>query len=282
VTLLLVDIGNTRIKWARLADGRMGEQQAAGHAGWKADEYARHLFSRLQSPGDRVVVSSVAGEKADRLLIDAARRAKAPAPEFVTSQRQAAGVMTTYNDPWRLGVDRFVGVIGAYHLASGRPACVVNVGTAITIDLVDVAGVHRGGVIIPGPALMVDSLLSETSGIRQRAQGGPDGKAGFFARTTRAAITGGSRYAAAAIIDRALEEAYETLKEVPLALLTGGGSAEVKPLVRNPCVRVADLVLHGLAVWANRIPPPQPPGGGTKPVRTRVARHTPTSRGAAS
>src|ERR1700743_3283109 len=99
----------------------MSDQQAAAHAGWKAGDYARDLLSHLQSPGDRVVVSSVAGEKNDRLLIDAARRAKPPAPEFVTSQRTAAGVTTTYNDPWRLGVDRFVGVIGAHHLASGRP-----------------------------------------------------------------------------------------------------------------------------------------------------------------
>jgi type III pantothenate kinase len=128
----------------------------------------------------------------------------------------------------------------------------VNVGTALTIDLVDQGGTHRGGVIIPGPALMVDTLLQQTNGIRRRARGGPEDATGFFAKTTRAAINLGSRYAAAAIIDRALEEAFEELKTVPLALLTGGGSAAVKPLVRNSCVVVSDLVLHGLAVWASR------------------------------
>jgi type III pantothenate kinase len=266
MTLLLIDIGNTRVKWARLSDGRMGKQHAAANAGWIAEDYARRVVGRgwarashgragpVPQTDDRIVVSSVAGPKVGRLLAAAARQNSAPEPEFVTSQRSAAGVTTAYLDPWRLGVDRFVGAIGAHHLAAGKPVCVVNVGTAITIDLVDASGGHRGGVIVPGPALMVDSLLRQTSGIRRRATGGPGGVPGFFARTTRAAITQGSRYAAAAIVDRSVEEAGGELKSVPLVLLTGGGSAAVRSLVRSPCVVVTDLVLHGLAVWASHMP----------------------------
>jgi type III pantothenate kinase len=131
----------------------------------------------------------------------------------------------------------------------------VNVGTAITIDLIDESGRHRGGAIVPGPALMVASLLTQTSGIRRRAQGGPSGVTSLFARTTRTALAQGARYAAAAIIDRAIEEAHQELETRPLLLLTGGGSAAVKPLIRSPCVRVPDLVLHGLAVWASQVAP---------------------------
>jgi type III pantothenate kinase len=280
VTLLLVDVGNTRVKWARLVDGRMGKQQAAANAGWDAQDYARRVIGRgwdrapnaaageeatrdaeggpIPLTGDRIVVSSVAGSEAVKLLVAAARRAEAPKPEFVASQRSAAGVTTAYLDPWRLGVDRFVAAIGAHHLAAGKPVCVVNVGTAITIDLVDASGEHRGGAIVPGPALMVDSLLRQTNGIRRRATGGPSGTTGIFARTTRAAVTQGARYAAAAVIDRALEEARQELKTAPLALLTGGGSAAVKPLIRSACVRVPDLVLHGLAVWASHAAPQIP------------------------
>ena len=83
------------------------------------------------------MVASVAGERVNRSVALAARRARAPAPEFVTSQRRGGGVTIGYLEPWRLGVDRFVAAIGAHHLAKGRAVVVVGVGTAMTIDLVD-------------------------------------------------------------------------------------------------------------------------------------------------
>ena len=223
---------------------------------------------------DRIIISSVAGDKVNRALIAAARKAGAPTPEFVTSERSAAGVTTDYIDPWRLGVDRFVAAIGAFHLGSGHPVCVVNVGTAMTIDLVDGAGRHRGGAIVPGPALMVSSLLANTNGIRVRAKGGPDGATGMFAKTTRNAIGEGARYAAAGAVDRAIEESRLLVGNRPLVLLTGGGSADIKPLIRSTCVSLPDLVLHGLAVWAHKTParpsPTQSSHKGTQTSRRRT------------
>jgi type III pantothenate kinase len=255
--LLLVDIGNTRVKWARLVAGQMGKQHAAANAGWDASDYSRRVIGRGWSGSEgRIVVSSVAGQEVNGLLTTAAREAGAPEPEFVASERSAAGITTEYLEPWRLGVDRFVGAIGAHHLASGQPVCVVNVGTAITIDLVDGTGRHHGGAIVPGPALMVSSLLTQTSGIRRRATGGSAGVNGMFARSTRNAIGEGARYASAAVIDRAIEESRIRLGSRPLVLLTGGGSADIKPLIRSTSVRLPDLVLHGLAVWARQTPAP--------------------------
>lgn len=259
--LLLIDIGNTRIKWARLADGRMGRLHAAAHGSWTLQQYADRVVGRGWVRGKagfegRIIVSSVAGERANQRLRSAARIAGAPEPEFVASVRSAAGIRTEYLEPWRLGVDRFVGAIGAHHLASGQPVCVVSVGTAMTLDLVTGSGIHLGGAIIPGPALMVDSLLANTDGIRRRATSGRSGKVSLFAGTTRTAIGQGALYAAAALIDRAVEEARARLGACPLVLLTGGGSAAIKPLVRNTAVNLPDLVLHGLAVWAQQMPAP--------------------------
>ena len=264
---LLVDIGNTRVKWARLVDGRMGKQHAAANTGWKSEQYARRVIGRTWPRGrgeDRIVVSSVAADQINRWLIAAARQSGAPTPEFVTSQRSAAGVTTEYLDPWRLGVDRFVGAIGAHHLSSGQPVCVANVGTAMTLDLIDGMGKHRGGAIVPGPALMVNSLLTKTNGIRRRATGGPNGVTSLFAKTTRTAIGQGALYAAAAVIDRAIEEARLQLGSRPLVLLTGGGAAAIRPLIRNTAVSLPDLVLHGLAVWAQQSRPLT--GNGSRPA----------------
>jgi type III pantothenate kinase len=251
VSVLLIDIGNTRIKWARFDGQRLGRQRAAVHSGWGGEDYARRVIgsgSRL----DRILVASVAGARVDRSLVLAARRARAPAPEFVVSQRRAAGVPSGYLEPWRWGVDRFVAAIGAYHLAKERAVCVVGVGTAMTIDLVDAAGRHRGGAIIPAPTLMVETLLKNTDGIRRRAQGGAGGGNSLFGRSTRAALVQGSRYAAAALIDRAVGEARALVRgRSPLVVLTGGGSPSVQPLVQSVCVSVPDLVLRGLAALSS-------------------------------
>jgi type III pantothenate kinase len=232
----------------------MSKSHAAVKGEWAVEDYARRIIGRGQGVG-RIIVSNVGEAAASRMLLAAARLAGAPKPEFAVSRRSAGGVTTTYLEPWRLGVDRFIAAIGAYHLTGGKAVCVVNVGTAITIDLVDMNGRHRGGAIVPGPALMVDSLLTRTSGIRRRAQGGASATNGLFAQATRHAIAQGSRYAAAAVIDRAIEEARGELGRRPAVLLTGGGFSAVKPLLRHSIIHVPDLVLAGLAVWAGHVPP---------------------------
>lgn len=257
MTLLLIDVGNTRIKWARLVGGRITRSHAAAHGGWSREQYARRLIGR--SAPNRILVCSVAGGTVARRLIAAAKHAGAPAPEFMRSARRGGGVTTSYLEPWRLGVNRFAGVIGAHFYSGGRPCCVINVGTAITIDLVDAKGRHRGGAIVPGPDLMVQSLLSGTKGIRRRAKGGATGVHSLFARTTRVAIRQGAVYAAAAVIERSIEESARVLGSRPLVVVTGGGFVAVRALVREGGVFVAGLVLLGLAVW-----------GGQPPLRQRL------------
>lgn len=248
---LLVDIGNTRIKWAKLVGGSVGRQHAAEHAGWKRQDFASEIFGNAKRANEirRIFVVSVAGTRVDRLFSSAARQRTRITPEYFVSARRAGGVTTQYAEPWRLGADRLAGAIGAHRLARRRAVCVIGVGTALTLDLVDARGRHRGGAIVPAPALMKDSLLTKTSGIRRRAQG--EASAGsFFARSTRAAIEQGSRYAAVAIIDRAVDEARNILGRKPLVLLTGGGAPYLRSLIRSRHAFVPDLVLQGLAVLA--------------------------------
>jgi type III pantothenate kinase len=250
LSVLLVDIGNSRIKWGRLADGRIGAQRAATHAGWLARDFERVVFARARNV-DRIVVASVAGARVDRAFASAARRVTGRTPTFVASARRAGAVTTRYTEPWRLGVDRFVATVGAFAMSRGKAACVFDVGTAMTIDLVDARGVHRGGAIVPGPALMVTSLLRDTSGIARRARGVRPGRT-LFAKNTRAAVEQGARFAAAAIIDRAVAEAHRLIGSKPTVFLTGGAAASVRPLVKCANRHVPELVLRGLAILAGR------------------------------
>jgi len=250
MSVLLVDAGNTRIKWAYLDGGRLSRSRAVALNDVRLNALGRRLFAPARRV-KRVVAVSVAGPRVRRALTQAARSAQVPI-RFIRTPSRAVGVTVGYTDPWRLGADRFVGLAGARSLFPRVPVCVAGIGTALTVDLLGATGRHFGGAIIPGPKLMVATLLSETHGIRRRAQGGGRRSAGPFGRSTRAAIEEGARYACAAAIDRAVEEGVALTRRRPLAVLTGGGAPEVVTLLKSPCVVVPDLVLKGLAVLAAR------------------------------
>jgi type III pantothenate kinase len=249
VSALLIDIGNSRIKWASLEGERLGKAQAADYSGWRARDFARRVIGSRPDV-ERILVSNVAAEDVGGALAAGARLAGAPVPERVTTQRRACGVTIGYVDPWRLGVDRQLAMIAAHRRFSKRPVCAVAVGTAMTIDLVGPDGRHWGGAIIPAPALMVESLLDGTSGIRRRAHGGVGGRGpSLFGRSTRAAVEQGARYAAAAAVDRAVSEARGVVGRTPQLVMTGGGARSLRPLIHTASLLVPDLVLEGLAAW---------------------------------
>ena len=248
MSVLLVDIGNTRVKWALLRGARFTPGRPVAHGG-RGDALAA-LLKRIPRDVERVLAVSVAGAPLGQALSRAARARKLRV-EFVKSARRAGAVSNGYKDVWRLGADRWVGAIGAHALAPGRDVLFAMAGTALTIDLVTAAGRHRGGAIIPGPATMVASLLSGTNGIRRRSRGLRASSRKLFAADTASALSAGSQFAAAAFIDRAVNEATGTLGSRPLLLLSGGGAAGLRRHLRVRAREVPDLVLRGLAVLAS-------------------------------
>ncbi|MFO1400670.1 MAG: type III pantothenate kinase [Steroidobacteraceae bacterium] len=247
---LLLDAGNSRLKWAVARGGRLRARGAlpyAPRAGFEAG--LRRLVRRASGCG-RVLVASVAGAAVERDLRRALRRAGLPPAEFVRVGRRAAGVVNAYEEPWRLGGDRWVALIGAQARHPGRALCVASVGTALTLDLLGADGRHRGGAIAPGPELMVRALLDRTAGIRRRARGGAGAGRSLYTRATRAAIEAGARHACAALIERAVDEGGRRLRRRPLLLLAGGGAARLAPLLRGPRRRDDELVMRGLLVLA--------------------------------
>jgi type III pantothenate kinase len=252
LSTLLVDIGNTRVKWALLRGGTPSRVQALAHEG-DADAAATPV-RRSPRGVDRIIAVNVAGAGFERALSRAARERFGITPEFFRSTRTRGGVVNGYREVWRLGADRWMGVIGAHRLvgggARGRDALVVIVGTALTVDLVTRAGRHRGGAIVPGPATMVASLLAGTNGIRRRARGIRPSARRLFAADTASALAGGARFAATAFIDRAVAEATRLLGAPPALILSGGGAPELRPLLAHRARIVPDLVLRGLAACA--------------------------------
>ena len=255
--ILLVDIGNTRVKWARLNGAAPGPQSAAVHAGWSVDDFIDTVLNTGGRPR-RVLIGNVAGGQIADVARAAVVRACGIEPEIIRTAAAAAGVRNAYADPTKLGVDRWLALIAARALEPGA-ACVVDVGTAMTIDGLDARGQHLGGVIVPGPELMVSSLLRNTSDLAAFSREGST-SAALFADNTLGAIRQGVVHALAALIARAAETMRQTLGVGPALLLTGGDADRLQAAIGVPYRSVPDLVLHGLAVLA-RVSPGDGPGG---------------------
>ncbi len=245
--ILLVDIGNTRIKWAVQSPLGLSLQQAAPHAGWSVGDVHQRIGAQISRP-ERIVVSNVAGPRLAALLTEAANDAWGIQPTFVHSTASACGVHNAYKEPDKLGVDRWLGSIAAHQMESG-PVCVVSIGTAMTIDAIDASGQHLGGLIVPGPDLMNRCLLIATSDIAARS-GEPQASGYTFAADTASAVRQGTRHALAALIDRSVEWLRLEACQQPTVILTGGASEQIEPFLGFAHKSIPDLVLRGLAIVA--------------------------------
>ena len=248
MTALLVDVGNSRIKWARVVRGRRSRQRSEPLRGSGASVF-RALLTSLP-PGTPVFAVNVAGRGVERALNAAARAARLPPPRYLRSGASAGGVINGYDDAWRLGADRWAALIGAWHTTGARRAlCVVDIGTAMTLDFVDGTGRHRGGYIVPGPSLAMSSLLRGTSGILRRSRGAAASRrSGSWPRSTLPAIEVGSREACAAMILRSHAIARRVLGAAPRLVLTGGGAPGILALMPKSTLHLPDLVLQGVQV----------------------------------
>lgn len=246
--ILLIDIGNTRLKWAELRAGQLSPQAALPHVAADRTALLEEMLRSAHTP-DRVLISNVGGHEIGDACSSAIRSRWGIDPEIVVATSQAAGVTNAYREPEKLGADRWLAVIAAHSRQQGS-TCIVSVGTAMTIDGVDAAGRHLGGVIVPGPQLMVSSLLRSTSEIADRMSD-PDTTRSVFANHTKAAVVQGCAHALSGLVDRALAEMQRSLGTQPKVLLTGGASDVIAPLI-GAHELVPDLVLRGLAVLADQ------------------------------
>jgi type III pantothenate kinase len=288
-TLLLLDVGNSRLKWAMRAPltrraGVKGQAEPFQKRGVIPADALRRSSAALNrvvhSVGSdaRIYVCNVAGRPIVRQLRSLATAAGLRPPRFVRSSASSAGVRNGYAEAWRLGVDRWVALIGAHHEYPGRDLCIVGMGSAMTVDVITREGRHRGGCIVPGPQMMLQALLQNTAGIRRRAAvRGADAlhrllaetpvtqQLSLFAHDTRSGLLAGCRYACARLIDDAVREARKRFGHRLNLIVTGGGAALITSLLRESYQRDEDLVLRGLAVLATA-----PKTAGRKPRRGRT------------
>lgn len=235
--MLLIDAGNTRIKWAVVARRQWLAQGALLHG-----EVAQLQQVARQHPNlQYVLCANVAGDAlAER--ISAALRHVAPAPVWLQSSAECCGVFNHYDAPTQLGADRWAALIGARACHAGS-CLVVTAGTATTVDVLDAAGHFLGGLILPGERLMRESLAGNTAQLSLH-----DGAFSLRPRNTADAMASGCLLAQVG----AIEHMFHSLPDADsaLCLLNGGGAPALAKNLGIPCRPVENLVLHGLSVIA--------------------------------
>lgn len=242
MTALLLDLGNSRCKLAITSADGLRAVVAIDYGDRVAlnDYLGRHA-----RPGMAALASQVVADRKAVPFLDGVESATGRHVRAVRATDSLPGVRNGYRKPDQLGVDRLLAMVAARAHREG-PLCVVDLGTAVTIDMIDAAGTHLGGLILPGEQLARDSLLNNTdiphdSEIQQEVSLGRD---------TATAIALGARYAAASVIASIVEHYQRRLHDEVYVIVGGGGSDAVFPLLPAGAERLPELVLHGLALVA--------------------------------
>ena len=242
---LLIDIGNTNLRWAQHDAAGLGPMQGLRH-GQAVPLDLLAAWEALQRP-DRVLIGNVGGEPVGLAVARVVRAYWGLSAEFAAPRREHLGVKVAYAKPTRLGVDRWLALLAAREHAADA-ALIVDVGTAATFDALLADGRHLGGLILPGLTMMRDSLLAGT----QIPGDEPEPTTEPWAADTGAAVAAGSLHALAALAERLYDRLEGRATDVeraplPALLITGGDGARIGPLISRPQELVPDLVLRGLA-----------------------------------
>lgn len=231
--MIAIDAGNTRIKWgvhnglAWIAQGALPTGEAVSLA---------KVSSRW--PTARIVACNVAGEAVETAITTALATRFAPLL-WLRSSAGICGVRNGYEQPERLGADRWAALIGAHGQLS--TAClVVCAGTATTVDWLDASGTFRGGLILPGVDLMRASLARNTAQLPLA-----DGHFRCEPRNTMDAIVSGCLHAQIGAIERMF--AKLAAEPAAVCLVTGGAAQSIVPLLNIPFQLTENLILDGLA-----------------------------------
>ena len=234
--LLLVDRGNSGLKWLFLA-----AQEAPRRGRDMAELPAIAATEEGVTPA---LIASVADEQANGDLV-AELTARGFAPWLATSPAALGALRNSYEQPERMGVDRWLAMVAARHRHAGR-LCVVDAGSALTIDFVDSEGRHEGGFIIPGAALMRRALFQDTDRVRFDASVDAELAPGC---STAEAVNNGLLLAQAGAVRLALATA-EAGGDTPRVFFCGGGAASLERAMDCTVARVPDLVFEGLVLQA--------------------------------
>lgn len=244
---LLVDIGNSRVKWTTMDNNGLEESHSfdRNKSGIKA---SLNKEWKTLSDIESIYVANVAGEKIATQLTEWTEKQWKLTPKFIQAEKKHFGVINAYDEPEKLGVDRWLSLISARQHAR-LAQCIIDCGTAITIDIVTKTGQHQGGMIIPGVSIMKSSLINNTDALTTDTD---QQEFKTLATNTYSAIHTGTLYTVTATIERIINDLKESFNNRIRFIITGGDAQTLLPLLSDDVHYYPDIVLKGLAFYARQ------------------------------
>ncbi len=251
MSFLAIDIGNTRLKWALYTAPHPGAVLLDQGASFleTIDELAERDWKRLREPAS--MLGCVVAGDAVRRRVEEQMELWDIDPHWVVPSKHEAGLTNGYDFPSRLGADRWVALAGARSrvLAAGapRPALVVMVGTAVTVDALDAEGHFLGGLILPGFGLMLRALEQGTAGLKV-----PTGEVVDFPTNSSDALMSGGANAISGAIERQARRLQQRTGQAPMLLMSGGAATKLAPITDLPFETEDALIFEGLLLIQSR------------------------------
>ncbi len=242
---LLIDIGNSRIKWAYSNAGKLSRHGGA-ERGSELPKQAQSSWLKSTKP-ERIVAANVAGDgDAEQLNQWVHKQWQLPV-DYIKVKPHGFDLKLAYSDSERLGVDRWLALIAARQLEKGAVA-IIDAGTAMTLDVISSQGQHLGGIIVPGLRLMSDVLKQKTAGITLDNHDVIVSSGTLLGNDTYSCIEKGSLYAVTGAIEHLLLR-FASQNESRLSVIVCGGDAErVMAEINIEWQHIPDLVLQGMQI----------------------------------
>jgi len=247
--IFLFDIGNTRVKWAVAEAQRFqgsGVFNVTDLHHQSIDKVLDQQLIEIESI-DRVWISNVGRRSVLKQLIAYLDVRFSQTVSVVQVADTAVGISNNYQDKKALGVDRWVAAIGARAKERERDLIIIDVGTAVTIDWLDVDNIYQGGVIFPGAGLMYAALLDGTAHIQ--AEQIKTQK--IIGKTTQQSVSAGVDYGLVGAIEGIVQRMQSVIARPTTVLLTGGGAEVLVEEFTLELIYEPRLMLLGLLALAN-------------------------------
>lgn len=244
---LLLDAGNTRLKWGLADDHQIRASGALASTQIDAKSLQQQLTPVLSaaaaSPGlNEVWVSNVGAEDRVQFVLKWLAEQFSFRAQLIDVASPVPGFHNNYATVATLGVDRWVAAIGARHKIAQGDLIIIDAGTAVTIDWLSAENSFEGGVILPGAGLMHQALLGGTSGIDAEITAVGQ----IIGKTTSECVNSGIGFGTGGAVERIVKEMTETIKRPARLILTGGGADLIRQVTSLDALFEADLVLYGL------------------------------------
>lgn len=248
MSLLVIDIGNTRLKWGWFDSNGLLIGDPVVHKGADVEPYLEEKWTFAVAPR-KVVISCVANDDVLIRVINWLQEHWQINAERFVSPEQHGGLRNAYEDPERLGSDRWLAMFEAYQMLK-TTVCVVDCGSAITIDAIDSQGQHLGGLILPGFNAMRSSLGQNTNLLVDSV----DASANFqLANSTQKAIAMGTSYAISSLVMKTISWLEQETSDAVQCIITGGDAEKLSAILEYKHIVDKDLVIKGLVRTAGEI-----------------------------